>query len=122
MDHDSVSGSAAGIIFYFLFSQNIAAKDLPDDKIRGGIINASLNEQSMRSGGEFAFTNPSRRSGGYDRLHQTYSDSFFTQDNKVSVLTDGGHKFDSLIKDLKNAKQTIISCILSLKTTAWGGS
>lgn len=101
---------AAGILFYFLFSQNISRQRIfRMTKYEEAIINASLNEQiNAIKRGEFVFTNPeSKKWQDMIRLHQTYSDAFFTQDNKISLLTDGDHKFDSLIKDLKNAKQTI---------------
>jgi cardiolipin synthase len=54
------------------------------------------------------------------RLHQTYSNSFYTQDNKISVLTDGKHKFDSLIKDLKAAKQSINIMYFIVKNDGMG--
>ena len=78
-------------------------------KYEEAIISASLNEQiGEMKRGEFEFTNPeSKKWHDMICLHQTYGNSFFTQDNKISVLTDGSHKFDSLIKDIKNAKQTI---------------
>ncbi len=114
---------AAGIIFYFLFSQNIARQRIfRMTKYEEAIINASLNEQcnAIRHG-EFAFTNPeSKKWQDMIRLHQSYSDSFFTQDNKISILTDGGHKFDSLIKDLKNAKQTINIMYFIVKNDSMG--
>ena len=114
---------AAGIIFYFLFSQNIARQRIfRMTKYEEAIINASLNEQinAIRRG-ELVFTNPeSKKWQDMIRLHQTYSDSFFTQDNKISVLTDGGHKFDSLIKDLKNAKQTINIMYFIVKNDSMG--
>ncbi len=114
---------AAGIIFYFLFSQNIARQRIfRMTKYEEAIINASLNEQinAIRNG-EFSFTNPeSKKWQDMIRLHQTYSDSFFTQDNKISVITDGCHKFDSLIKDLKNAKQTINIMYFIVKNDAIG--
>ena len=114
---------AAGIIFYFLFSQNIARQRIfRMTKYEEAIIDASLNEQinAIRNG-EFAFTNhESKKWQDMIRLHQTYSDSFFTQDNKISVLTDGRHKFDSLIKDLKSAKQTINIMYFIVKNDSMG--
>ena len=112
-----------GIIFYFLFSQNIARQRIfRMSKYEESMINTSLNEQinSIRKG-EFEFSNPeSKKWQDMIRLHQTYGESFFTQDNRISVLTDGKHKFDSLINDLKNAKQTINVMYFILKNDSMG--
>ncbi len=113
----------AGIILYFLFSQNIARQKIfRMTKYEEAIINASLNEQiNAIKHGEFNFSNPeSKKWQDMIRLHQTYSDSFFTQDNKISVLTDGRHKFDSLIKDLMEAKQTINIMYFIVKNDSMG--
>lgn len=112
-----------GIVFYFLFSQNIARQKIfRMTKYEEAIINASLNEQvNTIKHGEFIFTNPeSKKWQDMIRLHQTYSESFFTQDNKISVLTDGCHKFDSLIKDLKAAKQSINIMYFIVKNDSMG--
>lgn len=114
---------AAGIIFYFLFSQNIARQRIfRMTKYEEAIINASLNEQiNAIKHGDLTFSNPeAKKWQDMIRLHQTYSESFFTQDNKISVLTDGQHKFDSLIKDLKNAKQTINIMYFIVKNDSMG--
>jgi cardiolipin synthase len=54
------------------------------------------------------------------RLHQTYSEAYLTQDNKITVLTDGQHKFDSLIKDCSEARQSINVMYFILKNDAVG--
>lgn len=91
-------------------------------KYEEAIINASLNEQvNAIKQGDFVFTNPeSKKWQDMIRLHQTYSNSFFTQDNKISVLTDGKHKFDSLIKDLKAANQSINIMYFIVKNDSMG--
>ncbi|MEL7655442.1 MAG: cardiolipin synthase [Bacillota bacterium] len=112
-----------GIIFYFLFSQNIARQRIfKMSKYEEAIISASLNEQiNEMKRGDFEFTNPeSKKWHDMIRLHQTYGNSFFTQDNKISVLTDGRHKFDSLIKDLKDAKQSINIMYFIVKNDSMG--
>jgi len=114
---------AAGILFYFLFSQNISRQRIfRMTKYEEAIIDASLNEQiNAINNGEFVFSNPeAKKWQDMIRLHQTYSASFFTQDNKISVLTDGRHKFDSLIKDLKAAKQSINIMYFIVKNDAMG--
>lgn len=113
----------AGIIFYFLLSQNIARQKIfRMSKYEEAIINASLNEQiSAIKKGEFVFSNPeSKKWQDMIRLHQTYSDAFFTQDNRITVLTDGCHKFDSLLKDIKAAKQSINIMYFIVKNDSMG--
>lgn len=113
----------AGIIFYFLLSQNIARQKIfRMTKYEEAIINASLNEQfNAIKHGEFVFSNPeSKKWQDMIRLHQSYSESFFTQDNKISVLTDGRHKFESLIKDIMDAKQSINIMYFIVKNDSMG--
>jgi cardiolipin synthase len=112
-----------GILFYFLFSQNIARQKIfRMTKYEEAIIHASLNEQiNAIKNGDFVFNNAeSKKWQDMIRLHQTYSNSFYTQDNKISVLTDGKHKFDSLIKDLKAAKQSINIMYFIVKNDGMG--
>jgi cardiolipin synthase len=112
-----------GILFYFLFSQNIARQRIfRMTKYEEAIINASLNEQINEiKRGEFNFSNPeSKKWQDMIRLHQTYSESFFTQDNKVSVITDGCHKFDCLIRDIKAAKQSVNVMYFIVKNDSMG--
>lgn len=114
---------AAGIIFYFLFSQNIARQRIfRMTKYEEAIINASLNEQiTSIKRSEFVFSNPeSKKWQDMIRLHQSYSESFFTQDNKITVLTDGNHKFASLLKDIRNAKQSINIMYFIVKNDSMG--
>ena len=112
-----------GILFYFLFSQNIARKKIfKMSQSEEAFINTSLNEQikAIRNG-QFAFSNPeSKKWQDMILLHQTYSEAFLTQDNKVTVLTDGRHKFDSLIKDLQEAKHSINIMYFIIKNDAMG--
>ncbi len=111
------------IVFYFLFSQNIARQKIfRMTKYEEAIINASLNEQvNTIKHGEFIFTNPeSKKWQDMIRLHQTYSEAYLTQDNKITVLTDGRHKFDSLLRDLADAKQSINIMYFILKNDTMG--
>ncbi len=40
-------------------------------------------------------------------MHQKYAKAYLTQDNKVQILTDGKHMFESLITDIMEAKEYI---------------
>lgn len=100
----------AGIVFYFLFSQNIARQRIFRlSKYEAEVLGGSLYEQthSMISG-SFEFTNKiSKKWHDMIRLHQTNALSFFTQNNSMSIMTDGNHMFQSLLEDIKNATETI---------------
>lgn len=112
-----------GIIFYFLFSQNIARQRIFSlTKYEEAVISASLNEQiSSIKSGEFNFTNPeSKKWRDMIRLHQTYGNAYFTQDNKVTILTDGLHKFKSLLNDIENAKESINIMYFIIKNDSMG--
>ncbi|HWQ80136.1 MAG TPA: cardiolipin synthase [Anaerovoracaceae bacterium] len=112
-----------GIIFYFLLSQNIARQKIfRMSQSEEAFINAALNEQvNAIKNGKFIFSNPeSKKWHDMIRLHQTYSEAFLTQDNKITVLTDGRHKFDSLLKDLNGAQQSINIMYFILKNDTMG--
>ena len=112
-----------GIIFYFLFSQNIARQKIFRlTKYEEAVISGSLNEQiSNIKDGEFRFINPeAKKWHDMIRLHQTYGFSYFTQDNKVSILTDGEHKFKFLLNDIKGAKESINIMYFIVKNDSMG--
>jgi cardiolipin synthase len=112
-----------GIVFYFLLSQNIARQKIfRMSQSEEAFINDSLNEQIRAiENGKFVFINPeSKKWQDMIRLHQTYSEAYLTQDNKITVLTDGRHKFDSLLRDLADAKQSINIMYFILKNDTMG--
>lgn len=112
-----------GIVFYFLLSQNIARQKIfRMSQSEEAFINASLNEQiNAIKNGKFVFANPeSKKWQDMIRLHQTYSEAYLTLDNRITVLTDGRHKFDSLIKDIKDAKRSINMMYFILKNDTMG--
>ena len=112
-----------GIIFYFLFSQNIARlRIFRLNKYEEAAISASLGEQtsSMRKG-EFEFANPeAEKWQDMILLNQTYADAFYTQDNGIGIFTDGVHKFESLLEDIKNATKSINFMYFIVKNDAMG--
>lgn len=112
-----------GVVFYFLFSQNISRQRIFRlTKNEEAAISSSLNKQINHiKSGEFDFTNPeSEKWQDMIRLHQTYSHAYFTQDNRISIMTDGQYKFDSLLKDIKNAKNTINVMYFIIKNDSLG--
>jgi len=99
-----------GILFYFLFSQNISRQKIFRlSKFEEASISNALSEQmdDIRNG-YFKFIKPeAEKWQDMIRLNQTYSEAYFTQDNQITILTDGVHKFNSLMRDIQNASISI---------------
>lgn len=114
---------AVGIFFYFTFSQNISRQRIfklsTDEK---DLISNALNEQQSEiKQGKFNFVNAeAEKWEDMILLHQTYSKAFFTQDNVMSIFTDGNNMFDSLIEDIDNAKDTINIMFFIIKNDCAG--
>lgn len=53
-------------------------------------------------------------------LHLNSSDSIFTENNEVEVFIDGHDKFDSLLEDIKNAKEHIHMAYYIIKNDELG--
>ena len=99
-----------GIVFYYLFSQNISRQKifrLTRDEEE--IIHSSLQHQiDAMNRGQFEFsTSEALAWRDMIKLHQIYANAYFTQDNRISIMTDGNHMLDNLITDIKNATDTI---------------
>jgi cardiolipin synthase len=100
----------AGIILYLLFSQNIARKKIFRlSRFEEQTIENALKEQIDEiDSGRFVFTNrESRKWRDMIRLNQKYGKAYFTQDNRIKVITDGESMHESLLKDIRNARSTI---------------
>jgi cardiolipin synthase len=101
---------ALGIVFYFLFSQNIARQRIFRlTKYEELVINQALQEQvaSVRQD-RFEFVNKeAKKWHNMVSLHQSCARSFLTQDNRISIITDGIHMFDALIEDINRASYSI---------------
>ena len=113
----------AGIIFYFLFSQNISRlKMFKLSKLEEEIMENALQEQIEEiKTGNFNFSNrESRTWRDLIRMNQTYGKAFFTQDNKISIITDGADMHYKLLEDIKNAKSTINIMYFIIKNDSIG--
>jgi cardiolipin synthase len=112
-----------GIIFYILFSQNISRRRIFRlTNYEHLIITEALDEQmtSIKSK-EFRFTNDAAKKWQHMILmQQMYSKAFYTQNNHISILTDGNHKFESLFNDLLNAKYSINIMYFIIKNDSMG--
>ncbi|MGI6731529.1 MAG: cardiolipin synthase [Anaerovoracaceae bacterium] len=112
-----------GIVFYLLFSQRVSRLKISRlNKYEKAAISASLHEQieSMKEN-KYNFKNPEAKQWqGMINMHQTHAYSYFTQNNKLSFLTDGARKFDRLFQDISNAKETINIMYFIIKDDALG--
>lgn len=100
----------AGIIFYFLFSQNIARQRIFRlTKYEKSVIDQALSWQIQdMQNGEFVFVNSeAEKWRSMIRLHQNYAKSFLTQDNKIEMLTNGNQMLDALLRDIGEAKYVV---------------
>ncbi|PKM85349.1 MAG: cardiolipin synthase [Firmicutes bacterium HGW-Firmicutes-11] len=99
-----------GILFYLLLSQNIARQKIFRlTNYENRVLTDALEEQihQIRTN-EYKFVNASeKRWVDMIMLHQNYSRSFLTQNNQLTILTDGHHKFETLLTDISNAKTSI---------------
>ncbi len=99
-----------GIVLYFMLSQNISRQRifrLMD--FEEVMISEALDRQikEMQSDGYTFLKPPIGKWHPMIKLHQTYSKSFYSKHNVLTVFTDGNEKMDHLITDILNAKESI---------------
>ena len=99
-----------GILFYAFFSQHISRQKIFHlTDYEHHVLNQNLEAQisSIRSKNFEFNNNVEKKWQDMILLHQTYSKAFLTQNNRVFLLTDGNHKFQSLLQDIKAARKSI---------------
>lgn len=99
-----------GILLYLFLSQNISRKRIFNlTNYENYVLSGALQEQidSVRNKDYPFIKKEAKKWQDMILMHQTYSKSFFTQDNRLSILTDGNHKFESLLSDIQAASHTI---------------
>jgi cardiolipin synthase len=100
----------AGLVVYFLFSQNISRQRIFRlTKSEEIAINHNLQEQITQiQNGSFSFVNPeARKWRDMVFLHQRYSKSLLSQDNAISIITDGQKMFKALLEDIYAAEKRV---------------
>ncbi len=99
-----------GIVFYFLFSQNIARKKIfKMNNYEASILREALNQQihAMKDG-TYHFTKAvSEKWHDMIFMNQAYANAFFTETNKIIILNDGKQMLKRLIEDIQNATESI---------------
>ena len=101
---------AAGILFYFMFSQNISRQRIFRlSRYEDLVVNNPLRDQIAQVKSErFRYVNlEARKWQSMIHMHQTYAGALLTQDNRISIITDGTHMLDSLLRDIAAARKAI---------------
>lgn len=99
-----------GIVLYIFLSQNIARQKIfKMTKDEERIIGKSLSLQIKDIGeGKYNFSTPEAKTWlDMIKLNQSYAHAYYTQDNKVTIMTDGNHMYNSLLDDIRKAKHSI---------------
>ena len=99
-----------GVILYFLLSQNVARRRIFKlTRFEEETIDGSLDVQIKEiAGGNYKFsTAEGKLWKDMVHLNQVYGKAFYTQNNRVTMMTDGNHMMKSLMEDIKNAQNTI---------------
>ncbi|KAB7704787.1 cardiolipin synthase [Bacillus aerolatus] len=99
-----------GFLLYLVFGQNLSRQRLFDwdDKVKIG-IEASLQTQIYEIKNElFHFRNPHTEENK-DLVYMLLrnNDAVLTEDNEVTIFTDGKDKFNALLEDINRAKHHI---------------
>lgn len=99
-----------GIILYFLFSQNIARKRIYrlTQNERKQLEEPLQKQIEEVTHGTFPYVNQHEAKWkDLIMLNQNYAMAYLTQDNHISIMTDGNHMFESLLTAIGEAESTI---------------
>ncbi|MGN0704061.1 MAG: cardiolipin synthase [Lentihominibacter sp.] len=100
----------AGIILFFLLSQNVSARKLYKlSEFEEMKIDSSLENQinEIKTGTYRFSTEEGKLWQDMIHLNQLYGRAYYSQNNSVEFLTDGRQMFDTMMHDIKNARETI---------------
>ncbi|MDN7243362.1 cardiolipin synthase [Planococcus sp. N028] len=99
-----------GFFFYLLLGRRLRRKTLFkwEGRKKVGIENLIAHQMNALHDNEFHFRDDNARDyKDLVYLHLRNNGAVLTQDNSVQIFNDGREKFDSLIKDIENAKDHI---------------
>lgn len=100
----------AGMVLFFLLSQNISARklyklsDFEEMKIDSSLEN-QINE--IKNGAYRFSTEEGNLWQDMIHLNQLYGRAYYSQNNSVEFLTDGRQMFDTMMHDIMSARETI---------------
>lgn len=112
-----------GIVFYLLFSQNIARRKIfkLSQSEEAAITNSLQHQIRDMSDGSFEYSTTSGQEWKeLIRMNSTYGFSYLTQDNDVEIITDGTRMFSRLLKDIENATTSINAMYFIIKNDIVG--
>ncbi|MDO4487033.1 MAG: cardiolipin synthase [Bacillota bacterium] len=112
-----------GVILFLLLSQNISARkiyrlsDFEEMK-----INTSLGRQMQEiADGTFSFsTEEGKLWQDMIHLNQLYGRAYYSQNNRIKFLTDGRQMFETLMRDIESAHETINVMFFIIKNDTVG--
>lgn len=113
----------AGIVLYLLFSQNIARKKIFKlSKNEEAEIENTLAEQlEAINKNKYQFVNEeSRIWKDMIKLNIKYGRAYFTDDNKITVITNGMEMHKSMLDDIKSSQSTINMMYFIIKNDSIG--
>ena len=100
----------AGMVLFFLLSQNISARklyklsDFEEMKIDSSLEN-QINE--IKNGAYRFSTEEGNLWQDMIHLNQLYGRAYYSQNNSVEFITDGRQMFDTMMQDIMSARETI---------------
>lgn len=99
-----------GLLLYMAFSQNIARKKIFKLFDNEEIIMTmpSVNQKQALEEGDFQFINDTgKKWESLIKLNNSYAYSYYSENNKADIYTDGKKKLRSLFEDIEKAKESI---------------
>ena len=100
----------AGIVLFFLLSQNISARKLYKlSEFEEMKIDSSLKNQinEIKKGTYRFSTEEGKLWQDMIHLNQLYGRAYYSQNNSVEFITDGRQMFDTMMQDIMSARETI---------------
>ncbi|WP_083632420.1 cardiolipin synthase [Domibacillus antri] len=99
-----------GFILYLVFGQNLSRSRLFDweDKKKVGIEEQISHQKKAIKEGVYPFANPhTQENSKLVYMMLSHNDAVLSEDNSVYIYTDGTEKFESLMHDIRQAKDHI---------------
>ena len=99
-----------GILFYLVFNQNLARSKINRlSDYEDYYVSESLKQQIKEmETGSYSFSNERVRHWKHlIHLNHVYGRAYYTQNNKIQLLTDGRQMFDLFMEDLRQARKSI---------------
>lgn len=99
-----------GFVFYLIFNQNFSRRKMNkmSEKEEQTMSNALKKQTEIMDANAYEFNCKSTEKWKHlIKLNQTYGKSYYTQNNNIELFTDGSDMLESLLKDIKAAKETI---------------